>query len=74
MIAELGHFALILALVMATVQTAVPLIGAHRSNTVLMEIGKPSAIAQFFAILLFQDLLCSGACFVASDDRLNLMQ
>ena len=51
MIAELGHFALILALVMATVQTVVPLIGAHRSNTVLMEIGKPSAIAQFFAIL-----------------------
>ena len=51
MIAELGHFALILALVMATVQTVVPLIGAHRTNTILMEIGKPSAIAQFFAVL-----------------------
>ncbi len=52
MIAELGHFALILAFVMALVQTTVPLIGAQKSNTVLMEIGKPSAIAQFFTILL----------------------
>ena len=52
MIAELGHFALILAFVMALVQTTVPLIGAQKSNTILMEIGKPSAIAQFFSILL----------------------
>ena len=52
MIAELGHFALILAFVMALVQTTVPLIGAQKSNTVLMDIGKPSAIAQFFTILL----------------------
>jgi len=52
LIAELGHFALILAFVMALVQTTVPLIGAQKSNTILMEIGKPSAIAQFFSILL----------------------
>ena len=51
LIAELGHFTLILALVMATFQTIFPLVGAQKSNNVLMEMGKPAAIAQFFTIL-----------------------
>ena len=47
MIAELGHFALALALMLALVQATVPLYGASRGNPVLMALGGSTAIAQF---------------------------
>ena len=46
MIPELGHYALALALFMALVQASVPLVGAARNDTALMEIGRNSALAQ----------------------------
>ena len=42
MAAEVGQFALILASVLAMVQVATGLWGAHRGEPVLMEIGRAS--------------------------------
>ncbi len=50
MIAELGHFALILALMVALVQAVVPLVGAGRNNPVLMGTAAPAALLQFVLI------------------------
>ena len=52
MIAELGHYALVLALLIALVQTTVPLYGAARNDFALMGVAQPAAIAQFIAILI----------------------
>ena len=40
MIAEIGLFALVLAFVLALVQSVVPLIGARRGDVTLMRIGE----------------------------------
>ena len=57
MIAELGHFALTLALALAVVQVVFPLIGAHRGNVTFMAIAKPAARAQcLFVALAFAAL------------------
>jgi cytochrome c-type biogenesis protein CcmF len=50
MIAELGHFALILALLLALLQSSVPLIGASRRNLAWMTLGRSSALAQFVLV------------------------
>jgi cytochrome c-type biogenesis protein CcmF len=47
MIPELGHFALILALLVAVAQGVLPLIGAHRRDAALMGVARPAAYAQF---------------------------
>lgn len=47
MIAEIGHFALVLALALAIYQTVVPLYGAHRGDPVLMRTAGPAALSQF---------------------------
>jgi cytochrome c-type biogenesis protein CcmF len=47
MIAELGHFALVLALALAVVQSAVPLWGALTREPRLMAVAAPAAVAQF---------------------------
>ncbi len=52
MIAEIGQFALILALLIATVQMIVPLIGAHRGDAALMRLGSTAALAQFVLITI----------------------
>lgn len=52
MIAELGHFALILALGLALIQTALPLLGARLGHAGLMQAGSTSAIAGFIAVCL----------------------
>jgi len=46
-IAELGHFALVLALMVALVQGTVPLVGAARGDGRLMGMASPAAAAQF---------------------------
>ncbi len=62
MIPELGHFALILALLVALVQGVLPLIGAQRRDAVLMDLAKPAARAQFVLVALaFGCLACSFA-------------
>ncbi|MBK1869974.1 heme lyase CcmF/NrfE family subunit [Aestuariivirga sp. YIM B02566] len=52
MIAETGHFALILALVTALAQCFVPLYGAHRGDRALMNVAAPAALAQFSLIVI----------------------
>jgi cytochrome c-type biogenesis protein CcmF len=46
MIVELGHFALILALMVALVQATLPLWGAQRGDARLMALAGPAALAQ----------------------------
>ncbi len=48
MIAELGHYMLILALGLALIQASVPLIGAARQDGRMMMLGQPAAYGQFF--------------------------
>ena len=50
MIVELGHFALILAFVVACLQTVLPLIGAQRNDPVLMALAGPAATVQFLLV------------------------
>ncbi len=51
MIVELGHFALVLAFVVAAVQATVPLIGAWKGWRGWMDVAEPAAIAQFLLTL-----------------------
>ena len=59
MIVELGHFALILALCMAIIQSIFPVAGAAMGNVVWMSLARPAARVQFcliaiaFAILMY---------------------
>jgi cytochrome c-type biogenesis protein CcmF len=52
MIVELGHFALVLALVIAVVQTALPMLGAETNDARLMSLARPAALAQLLCILI----------------------
>lgn len=52
MIAELGHYALVLALAITIVQCIVPFWGARTGDQVLMASGTTTAIAGFLAILI----------------------
>src|ERR1700755_1647435 len=65
MIAELGHYALVLALALALVQSVVPLIGARSRDSALMQVAAPPALAQFlFVVGAFAALTW---CYVTSD-------
>lgn len=48
MIAELGHYALVLALFLSVIQATVPLVGAQKGNETWMQMSRPVAIGQFF--------------------------
>ena len=50
MIPELGHFALILALMLALVQGVLPLIGAARNHAAFMAVARPAAQGQFLFV------------------------
>jgi len=47
MIAELGHYALVLALALALVQSISPVIGARQGDVALMRLADSTALAQF---------------------------
>lgn len=65
MIAELGHYALVLALVLAVAQATVPLLGVRSGDPALLGVAKPAALVQFaFVTLSFAALT---ACYVQSD-------
>ncbi|TMJ96301.1 MAG: heme lyase CcmF/NrfE family subunit [Alphaproteobacteria bacterium] len=65
MIAESGHYALVLALALALVQMTVPFAGARKNDPVLMAVAGPTAVAQFcFVALAFGALMI---CYVRSD-------
>ena len=51
MIVEAGHFALILALLVAAVQGTLPLVGAHRNDTSWMAVATPAALLQAALII-----------------------
>ena len=65
MIAEIGHFALILALALALVQSTLPLIGAWRANETLMALSRPAVTGQFVFISLAFG--CLMYAYVVSD-------
>ncbi len=65
MIPETGHFALILALVVALVQSSVPLVGVRRGDVALMRTAVTGALAQFVFVSLAFALLV--AAYVQSD-------
>src|ERR1043166_5501241 len=65
MIAEIGHYALVLALGLALIQSVVPMIGARLRDDTLMGVAGPAALAQFgFVAAAFAALT---ACYVGSD-------
>jgi cytochrome c-type biogenesis protein CcmF len=65
MIAEAGHYALVLALALALVQSIVPLIGVRLSEPTLMGVAASTAVAQFaFALFAFGALTMA---YVVSD-------
>jgi cytochrome c-type biogenesis protein CcmF len=72
-IAEIGHYALVLALALALVEAIVPMLGARWRDPALMSVAEPVAVMQFgFAALSFAALT---ACYVASDfSVLNVFQ
>jgi len=65
MTAEIGHFALVLALFVAITQAILPLVGAHRHNPAWMAVAKPTAIIQFALVVLA--FACLTHVFVTSD-------
>ncbi len=50
MIPELGHFALVIALIISVVQGVVLLIGAATNNQTMVAIARPAALTQFFFV------------------------
>jgi cytochrome c-type biogenesis protein CcmF len=65
MIPEIGHFALIVALLVALVQGVVPMIGAARRDGALMAVAVPAARAQLALVALAFG--CLAYSFVTSD-------
>jgi cytochrome c-type biogenesis protein CcmF len=70
MIPELGHFALVLALILSLVQAVVPMVGARRNSLSLMAVGRPAAQGQFLFILF--SYLCLTWAFITSDFSVQL--
>ncbi len=71
MITELGHFALVLAFLVAIVQTVVPMWGAYRRDARLMALAEPAASAQFLlTAFAFGALMWA---FIVSDFSLRLV-
>src|SRR5437773_5155955 len=65
MIAESGHYALVIALALALVLMSVPFVGARKNDPVLMAVAGPTAVAQWcFVALAFGALMI---CYVRSD-------
>ena len=72
-IVETGHFALILALVVAVVQASLPLVGAARRDGALMAIGTTAALAQFALVAVAMAALMHA--YVTSDfSVINVIQ
>ena len=65
MIPELGHFALILALLVALAQGVIPMVGAARRDVAMMALAVPAARTQFALIALAFG--CLAYAFVTSD-------
>ncbi len=71
MIVELGHFVLILALFVATIQTVMPLVGAHYRWTGWMAVGEAAASVQL--LLVATSFAALTFAFVTSDFSVALV-
>ncbi|WP_114966014.1 heme lyase CcmF/NrfE family subunit [Alkalilacustris brevis] len=71
MFIELGHFALILAFMIAIAQALIPLVGAHKGWRSWMAVAQPMASAQFF-LVTFSFAALTWA-FVTSDFSVDLV-
>ncbi len=69
MLPELGQVALALALLIAALQAALPLVGAHRGIDAWMHIARPAAFAQLALVALAFAILTWG--FVSQDFSLK---
>ena len=65
MIPEIGHFALIIALCLALVQTFIPILGAQTNTSQWMAVAKPAAQGQFLFIIISYACLTYG--FIHND-------
>ena len=65
MIPEIGHFSLILALVMAIILGTVPLLGSFRNNANYVALAKPMVYAQWFFVAI--SFACLVYAFVTND-------
>jgi len=65
MMVEVGHYALVLALALALIQSVVPIYGARRRDAALMAVAEPAALVQFGFVALAFAMLVS--CYVTSD-------
>ncbi|MCM2562141.1 heme lyase CcmF/NrfE family subunit [Lutimaribacter sp. EGI FJ00015] len=71
MITELGHFALVLAFLVAIIQVVVPLVGAHKRWPGWMAVAEPAANTQF--LLTAFSFAALTYAFVTSDFSLRLV-
>ena len=71
MVVELGHFALVLALAVALIQTVLPMVGAQRRDAGLMAIAGPAAVVQF--LLVAASFAALTYAFVTSDFSVRLV-
>ncbi|MDX1696358.1 MAG: heme lyase CcmF/NrfE family subunit, partial [Ketobacteraceae bacterium] len=65
MIPEIGHFAVIIAWIIAMVQAVVPLYGAHQGKFRLMSLARPAAYTQFLFLTL--SFIALSYCFATND-------
>ena len=65
MLPEIGHFALVLALMVAIVQSVFPILGAATNNAQWIAMAKPTARAQLLCLIV--SFVCLTASFLASD-------
>ncbi len=71
MIVELGHFALVLALSVAIVQSTLPMWGAWRRDARMMAVGEPAAMIQL--LLVGFSFAALTYAFVVSDFSLSIV-
>jgi len=71
MILEIGHFALVLALMVAAIQAFVPMAGAARNDASWMAVAKPAAFVQLALVVLAFAALTHA--FVTSDFSVKLV-
>ena len=71
MIAEIGHFAVLLAFAIALVQSVIPLIGAQKNWAGWMRLGDSAALSQFVLVAISFGALTYS--FVVSDFSLQLV-
>jgi cytochrome c-type biogenesis protein CcmF len=65
MIAEIGHYALVLALALAVMQGIVPMLGARRGDSTLMNVAGTTAPVQF--VFVAASFAALTWCYVTSD-------